>query len=57
MNEDFPKSQEYFKAKSVGTTRIVFIVCSKMVFEIPENLKANSLRRFISIPTAIRVKY
>ena len=39
-HEQFSKSLEYFKAKSVGTTRIVFKVCSKMVSEIPENFKS-----------------
>ena len=50
-HEDFSKSQEYCKAKSVGTTRIVFKVCSKMVSV--RILKANVLRRALSVPTAV----
>ena len=38
-HEDFSKVQEYFRAKSVGTTRMAFKVRSKMVSEIPENFK------------------
>ena len=38
-HEDFSKVQEYFKVKSVETTRMAFKVRSKMVSEIPENFK------------------
>ena len=38
-HEDFSEVQNYFKVKSVETTRMAFKVRAKMISEIPENFK------------------
>ena len=38
-DEDFSSVQEYFKGKSVENTRMAFKIRSKMVTEIPGNVK------------------